>query len=161
MVFNIVISLISIILENIFNLYLNEFEYFTPLFTLISLIIIYPNFKDNKKSYFIFSIILGFIYDIFFTNFYVLNPILFFVISAVIYYIFSKKEYNFKYLIITTIITIFIYNLMLFLILNFFNYTNYSILDFSYILRHFILANIIYVVMLYIIVKNTYFIHKL
>lgn len=161
MVFNIVISLISIILENIFNLYLNEFEYFTSLFTLISLIIIYPNFKDNKKSYFIFSIILGFIYDIFFTNFYVLNAALFFVISVMIYYIFSKKEYTFKYLIITTIISIFIYNLMLFLIFNFFNYTNYSILDFSYILRHFILANIIYVVMLYIIVKNTYFIHKL
>ncbi len=161
MIFNILITLISLILENIFNLYLNEFKYFTPLFTILSLIFVYPYFKNSKKDFFLFSFILGLVYDLFFTNFYVLNSILFLIISIVIYYILNKKDYSLRYIIVTCIVSILLYNLLLFLILNFFNYVNYSLLDFSYILKYFIIGNILYIVILYLILKNTYFKNKI
>lgn len=154
MIFNIFIVFISIILENICNLYLSKFNYITPIFTLISLIFIFPYFKNSKKDFFIFSLIVGFIYDLVFTNFYILNVILFLIISIVIYYILKNHEYNILTIIVTTIVCIFIYNILLYLILNLFNYTNYNLIDLSYILRTFIIVNVLYTIIVYIFSKK-------
>ena len=92
MIFNMIIVFISIILENIFNLYITRFNYFIPLFTLVSLIFIFPSFEHKKNNYYITSAIIGFIYDLFFTNFYILNSILFLLVSIGIYYILSTHK---------------------------------------------------------------------
>ena len=101
MIYCIFLIFISIILENLSNIYLSSFNYFVPLFTLLSLIFIYPCFKKEKYKYYIFSSITGFIYDLFFTNFFVLNVLLFFICAFIIYYIFNKFEYNFKTILFT------------------------------------------------------------
>ena len=81
MIYNIIIILIGITLELILNLYLNINSYFISLFTILSLVFVFPYFKNSKKDFLIFSSLVGFIYDLIFTNFYILNSFLFGFIS--------------------------------------------------------------------------------
>ena len=127
MIYCIFLIFISIILENLSNIYLSSFNYFVPLFTLLSLIFIYPYFKKEKYKYYIFSSITGFIYDLFFTNFFVLNVLLFFICAFIVFFI-----------------------------LNFFMYTNYSLLEFSYILKYFLPLNLLYICIIYLFFKTTH-----
>ena len=89
-----IIMLISLALESIINLNISFTSYLVPLFSLLSLILIYKFLKYNKKEYFIFAIVSGFIYDLVFTNFYVLNSVLFLLNSFIIYFYFKKMKYN-------------------------------------------------------------------
>ena len=141
----ILISLLSLFLENICNIYLSNFKYFIPLFTILSLIFAYPFLKNEKKYYLL--------YDLFFTNFYVLNSIIFLLCSYFIYHIFKRFDYNVISVILTTIFVIFFYNALCFCILNFFLYTNYSLLEFSVILRYFFVLNLIYSTIMYLFTK--------
>lgn len=149
----ILISLLSLFLENICNIYLSNFKYFIPLFTILSLIFVYPYLSNNKKYYLLYSFFLGLIYDLFFTNFYILNSIIFVLCGYFIYYIFKRFNYSLLTIIITTIFVIFFYNIFCFCILNFFLYTNYSLIEFSIILRYFIILNLIYSLFMYLIIK--------
>lgn len=149
-----IIAIISLLLENFFNIFFNHTN---PLFTLLSLIFLYYYFRKQRKKYFIFSFVMGFIYDLFFTNFLILNSLLFLFISVCIYYVLSTHKNDFIHMLLTSIFIIFLYNFFNVVILNFFNYTNYSILDFSFILRKFILVNIIYTIFLYLIIKKEYY----
>lgn len=142
------IVIISILLENIFNIY---FHNFYNLFTLISLIFI--NIEEKKK-YYLYSFFIGFIYDIFFTNFILLNAILFFIISIVIYYELNTHKKDLFHYVITGILVIFLYEFMHFIILNLFQYTKYSLIEFSFIARKYLITNIIYLIMLYFINKK-------
>ncbi len=150
------IVLISILLENIFNIYLTSIPYIIPLFTLLSLIFIYPKYKKDKYKYYFISFIIGLIYDIFFTDFYIVNACLFLLISIFIYYILNNHKINIFTILTACIFSIFLYNILIYLILNFFNYTNYSLMDLSYILRNFLLINIIYTILLYQVFKKRY-----
>lgn len=143
------IILISIILENIFNIYLLPTQ-----FTLISLIFLYFYFQNDKKRYLLTSFLIGLLYDIFYTNFYVLNPFLFFIISICLYYILHNHKTDILTIIISGLFIIFLYNLLLFLIFNFFNYSSYTIIDFSFILRHLVIVNMIYLLIIYFVFKR-------
>ena len=146
----IALVLLGIILENIVNLYLNEINILNPLFT----VFIFEIFRSNKKRYFTVSFIIGFIYDLFFTNFYIFNSFVFLFISIIIYYLLIDKNLNYKIYLISTLIIIFLYNVLLFIILNFFNYTNYNITDLSNIILSYIIINYIYVTSVYLINKK-------
>ena len=150
-----IIMLISLALESIINLNISFTSYLVPLFSLLSLILIYKFLKYNKKEYFIFAIVSGFIYDLVFTNFYVLNSFLFLLNSFIIYFYFKKMKYNLFNIILITIICSSMYNLMLFTLFNLFSYSTYSFLDFSYILGHFIIINVIYIILGYILLNKT------
>ena len=150
----ILISLLSLFLENIStSLYLSNFKQFSPLFKILSLIFVYPFLKNEKKYYLLYSFFLGLVYDLFFTNFYVLNSIIFLLCSYFIYHIFKRFDYNVISVILTTIFVIFFYNALCFCILNFFLYTNYSLLEFSVILRYFFVLNLIYSTIMYLFTK--------
>ena len=146
----IILSFIGIILDNNINLH---FSYlFSPIFTLINLILIYDLFNDKEK-YFITSFIIGLIYDLFFSNFYVLNAIIFLTISMITYMLKSIKKDSFIKEVLICLIVIFIYNLFLFLLFNFFSYKHISIIDFIYILPSYII-NIIYFIILKLVFKT-------
>lgn len=146
-------SCFSILFENVVNLYLSSLIYFTPLFTLISLIFANYYLSKNKIKYYIYSSLLGIIYDIFFTNFYVLNSLLFLICAIFIYYIFKRFKFKLLSVIFVSIFIILLYNLLTFFVLNFFMYTNYSLLDFCVIVKHFLIGNVIYSIIMYLIIK--------
>ena len=148
MIINIILVILSLLLENFFNIYFN-FTY--PLFTIVSLIFININ---DKKKYYIFCTIVGFIYDLFFTNFFILNCILFFLLAICIYYIIHSHNKKLLYYIITSIFIIFLYLILLYIILSIYGYINYSLIEFSYIIKNYLIINIIYTIILYFINKK-------
>lgn len=156
MIFNILILFISIILELLVNLYINTNSYFIPLFTLLSLIFIYPYFKNSKRDFYILSVIIGFIYDIVFTNFYILNALIFLLISNIIYYYFKKFNYKLLNIILLSIILVLVYNFILFIIFNIYRYNMYTLFELIYILKHFFIVNIIYIFIIYLIYNKLY-----
>lgn len=157
MIFNIIIVFISLNLENIFNLYFSSIKFLSPLFTLLSLQFCFFYFQNDKKDYLIFTFIIGLIYDLLFTHFYILNAILFTIIGYFIYYIFKNHKYNLLTLLYSSIFSIFLYNFLLFLIFNFYSYQNYTLIDLSIILRNYLIGNIIYSTIIYLLLKNKHF----
>ncbi len=147
------IIFISLIFENILNVNLSYLKYFIPLFTLLSLIFIYQYLKKEPKKYYVISLSVGLVYDLFFTNFYVLNSLLFLISAFFIKYILEKYKYKLSTIIFTTIFIVFLYNFLLFCLLNFFRYIDYNLLDLSFILKYFILGNVLYSLFMYLILK--------
>lgn len=76
----IVYIVISFFLENIFGLLFNN-HLLIPLFFLVSLLIYYQFKKVSWEKYLLYLILLGFIYDIVYTDIYI-NPLLFFIIGG-------------------------------------------------------------------------------
>ena len=74
----ILLTLFTFILDITFNLYIN-IKLLYPMFTISFLIILYFLIK-NKNNYLLYSIVLGFIYDLIYSNIFI-NTILFLIIS--------------------------------------------------------------------------------
>lgn len=103
------IVIISLLLDSIFSDFTTIFY---PLFTLTSLIIIY------NKNILKYSIILGFIYGLVFTNLFFVEILSYFICSLFITYFFKKNHYNLINTLILTILNIIIYRVINFLILS-------------------------------------------
>ena len=100
----VIILLLSIIIDGVLTNFLpylvNNLSYFTPLFTVTSIFLIYPFYRKNKRLYFITLFITGFIYDLFYTNLLFYNGVLFVIIGLITYLLYKNFEVNFFKLII-------------------------------------------------------------
>ena len=76
----IIYIILSFFLENIFSLLFNYY-FVIPLFFLISLIIYYQTKNVTWEKYLLYIVLLGFIYDIVYTNIYI-NSLLFLIIGS-------------------------------------------------------------------------------
>lgn len=126
------ISIISLFLELLLDQFIPKQLFIFPLFTLISI------FFLKKKNY-IFLIILGFIYDLFFSEIIFLHSIIFILISLI------KKRNIFIIILIITI-----YQILIYFIYN----LNINIKELIFIMSHYYILNIIYYYILRIIYKN-------
>ena len=126
------ISIISLFLELLLDQFIPKQLFIFPLFTLISI------FFLKKKNY-IFLIILGFIYDLFFSEIIFLHSIIFILISLI------RKRNIFIIILIITI-----YQILIYFIYN----LNINIKELIFIMCHYYILNIIYYYILRIIYKN-------
>ncbi len=62
------IAYVSYFLDGIFSALLPTYGFFRPLFSLLSLLLMYPFCYYQKKNYFILSFCLGMLYDFTYTN---------------------------------------------------------------------------------------------
>ena len=87
MIISVIYLIISFILDNfmsnIFPSTLNNISYFTTIYIIISFVIIYPYF-GNEKKYYLLIIMFGLLFDILYTGTFVFNLVLFLVLSIVI-----------------------------------------------------------------------------
>lgn len=114
--------LLEAIVTNIFSLN----SLFIPLFTLTSLVIIYPYFNNKIFSFIITSIILGLLYDITFSSSIFINTIVFGVSSALIILLYNYVNFSiYSSVLFNTIIIIF-YRLISYLILCVIEYLNFN-----------------------------------
>ena len=154
---SIVIMIVSLILDGILSNYLpylvNDLSLFTPLFTIISIFIIYPLYRKKEKQYFINIFILGMVYDLLYTNLLFYNGVLFIIIGIISRFIIKNFELSYIKLIIYTILIVTLYESLTALLLTIFNMvpiTPYSLL---YKITHSLIINILYMELLYIILK--------
>ena len=78
-----------------------------PLFTIMSLILVYPYFKGNHEKYFLICFLTGLCYDLIYTDMIVINAILFLcigLITAKLNQIFSNNTVNVSIMAIICII---------------------------------------------------------
>ena len=103
------ILVFSFLLDGILSNYLPINSLFTPLFSLVSLIIVYPYFNGNKRDYYKYAFLLGLFYDLIYTDTLVFHAFLFLFMSFLITKFTLVLSDNYLNLIIITVITIVIF----------------------------------------------------
>lgn len=151
----ILILVISFIIDGILTNFLPyiELSLFMPLLTLISIFIIYPFYKKSETKYFLIVIIVGIIYDLFYTNLLFFNSLLFLLIAYLSKAIYKNLEISSIKLPIYITIVIITYELLTALILLIFNVVPITFSNVLYKISHSIILNIIYSEIIYLILK--------
>lgn len=148
-----IIVLISFFLESILSNYINiSTNFFTPLFTITSLIVIYSKF-ENK--YLKICLLFGLLYDLVFTDTLFINMILFLLIGFFVKFVNIYLPKNYINNSIILIIIIIFYRIFIYIIMLMANQvTNNAFLLFKSIYSS-LLLNIIYGLVIYFIIKHT------
>ena len=141
--------IISFVLDNFISNFINHNSLFYPLFTLLSLIIIYPKFTKKLNKYYLISFLLGLTYDIAVTDTLFLNAFIFLLLSYIINYIFKTIPYNYFSVLIISIVSIIYYRLITYLVLLLLNYLNFNIVVLLKSIYNSLILNIIYITILY------------
>lgn len=144
-----IIVILSFFLEGALANIFYQNTLFLNLFTLLSLYVIYPFFKNNKKNYYIMTIIIGFIYDLVFMPNFGINLILFSINALLISRICDIFEETFFSSIFTSLLIIISYRLTTYLIFILGSNLNFSIFAFLESIYSSIILNIIYIVIMY------------
>lgn len=146
------ILIVSFILQGILSNFINiDTNIFNLLLPIVALIIIYPYFRKNNRKYFIYAGIYGFLYDLIYTDTFILYAGLFVIIGFIISLlnvIFSNNIINIGF--ITTIVII-IYRVITYSILVTVNYLNFDIGILIESIYSSLLLNIIYAIIIYFI----------
>ena len=141
--------IISFILDNFISNFINHSSLFYSLFTLLSLILIYPKHTKKLNKYYLTSFLLGLIYDIAVTDTLFLNAFIFLLLSYIINYIFRKIPYNYLSVLIISIISIIYYRVITYIVLLLLNYLNFNLLTLLKSIYNSLILNIIYITILY------------
>lgn len=153
----IIYLIFSFFLDSITTNYLNyelvNLSYLKTIYTIISLVVVYEYFR-NKNKYFLTIIILSFIFDIRYTNTFILNPIIFNIIYFLNICLDNNLPNNLLTINIKTVLSISIYHLMTFIILIIANYNNYEITSLIPVILRSIPMTIIYTTISYLILKK-------
>ena len=87
MVVAIVILVVSFFLDGILSNFLpymvGDLSLFTPMITIVSLVIVYPLFTKRLKYYFFSCFVIGLLYDFMYTNLLFYNAILFLAVGCI------------------------------------------------------------------------------
>lgn len=157
MIISLIIIIISILLDGILTNFLpylyTDLSILTPLFTLVSIFMIYPFFRKKEKTYFIIIFIVGIIYDLFYTNLLFFNGVLFLSIGLLIKYIYKTYEITSLRLILYIIILVSSYELLTGIILLIYNVVPVTFYKVFYKIINSLLLNIIYGELIYLIIK--------
>ena len=159
MIVSIIYLIVSFVLENvmasIFPATLGSVSYFTTIYTIIALVVIYPYFA-NEKKYYILVIIFGALFDILYTSTLLINVVFFILIAVIIKVLNTIMSDNIFTTNVISIISIIIYHVLSFVILNLETSQTYSLILLGKIITHSILMTIIYTTISYVIIKLIY-----
>lgn len=156
MIYLIVLTIISFMLDGILSNYINydTVYLFKPFFSLVSLVLIYPYLNYNKREYFIIALILGLTYDILYTNTFLLNGIIFVFIAYLILNLFNILKNNIINSIVINLLIIFMYNSLIYFIHLIFKTNTIPITLFLSQVLFIFIVNSIYLSILYFLIKR-------
>lgn len=153
------IMITSLLLDGILSNYLpflpEGLSLFTPLLTLMSIILIYPFYKWERKQYFITIFILGIIYDLLYTNLFLANAIFFLSIGILINKLEKRIKLNKISIVFYAIFSIFVYELLIVLSIMIFNLVPITLSRVIYKITHSLLLNVIYVVIIFFLLSTS------
>ena len=154
----IIIIIITILLDgvltNILPYTVNNLSIFTPMFTILLPIVIYPFYIKEEKKYLITLIIIGIIYDLFYTNLLFYDAIVLFIFGLIMIKLYKNIGYNYVKVLIYALLSIIVYELFNSLIILIFNLVSINPMKVLYKISHSIILNIIYISILYLIIKK-------
>lgn len=148
---------ISLIIDGVLTNFLpysvSALSLFTPLTTLVSLIIVYPLYYHRNKEYYILAFVLGIIYDLFYTNLLFLNGFLFLLIALLYVKLYKEIGDGVIRILISILLCIVIYELLTAGIILIFNLVPLTFSKVLYKIDHSLLLNLIYGEILFLITK--------
>lgn len=143
------------LISNLISFNLVDPSHFKTIYSIVSLVIIY-NYFDNKKKYLSILVILGILFDIVYTNTFILNIVVFLIIYIILSYLDFIIPTNLITINIKSIVCIFSYYILTYIILLLSNYNNYNIKLLGLILIRSIIMTIIYTTISYLIMNKMY-----
>ena len=149
--------IISFILDSIVSNFISLNTLFAPLFTLISLIIVYPYFNNNHKQFLITAFITGMAYDLIYTNTIIIHGLLFLAIAFLIIKLNTIFSNNYLNVVIMTIISIIIYRLISYGLLLITNNISFNWMVLLKSLYQSLIMNIIYILLAFMITDRISF----
>ena len=156
MMIPIVILVISFLLDGVLSNFLpymvGDLSLFTPMLTIVSLVIIYPFFTKKKRNYFIICFVLGLVYDFMYTNLLFYNAILFLGLGVIIMFLHRYIRLNWLSLLLFISLAIIGYEAMNVIIILIFQLVPMTFYRFLYKISHSLLLNLIYGELLYLII---------
>lgn len=152
----IVLSIVlDVLFSNMFSFSLYKIPYFYPMLS-ITVLVYLSNFYNNpnRKNYYVLAFIIALIYDSLITN----NIL----ITALIFEIIAIFNIKFKILfannlinnILRLIISIFVYDLVFFIFLNFIGIQNFNLSLLIYKFIHSLFINIVYISLMFFVLKE-------
>jgi hypothetical protein len=146
--------ILSFILDGVVYSLITQGSLIIPLFSLFSLVLIYPYFY-NKDNLFLFSAFcLGIFYDIVYTNTPFLNTLVFVLIATLIIKIFSYFSRNIINTYLLSLIILIFYRGIIFLFLCLIQSINFDLLNLLESIMCSILANGIYISIFYLLLNK-------
>lgn len=147
------ILIFSFLLEAAFTNIVSGNSFLIPLFTITSLVLIYPYFKNKNINYIIVCLILGLFYDIAFADSIFVNVISFGLLGGIIILCYNYVKYNIYTANIINVILLISYRIISYIILLSINYISFNNKIFFSGIYKSLLINIIYGILLYIIIE--------
>lgn len=145
----------SFLLEGIVSNYIPiQTPLFHPLFTVISLIVIYPFFYNQRKQYFLLAIIIGFLYDIAYTDTLFCHVLLFVTMALFIEKLNIWISNSMLNVAIMSLFTVIVYRILSFLILILIGYLSFSIEPLLRSIASSLILNMIYAAILYLLTDH-------
>ena len=152
--------IVSFSLDSLISTYISsnliELSYLTTIYTVISLVIIY-NYFENSKKYLLIAIILGFLFDIVYTNTFLLNIIIFLLIYLLLKQLDYLMPNNIFTINIKSLASIYTYHITTYIIILLTHYNSYSLKILGSILLKSTIMTIIYTTISYIFIKKIYY----
>lgn len=148
----VIISVISFLLDGIISKYTYN-TIFLNLFTISSLVLIYPYFKNNYFRYFRYIAILGLLYDIVYTNTLFFNMFIFMIIGLIITLFFYFLSNNWYINTTIGVISIIVYRFITYLFFSIFSEFDFNILILFKSIYCSIILNVIYFLFVYILTE--------
>ena len=144
--------LISFLLDGILSIYLYKL---IPLFTLTSIVI--ASYYKKADSLIKYTVLIGILYDVVYTNTIILNSIIFFFLSLLLIKLNKKFNKNYFNILFINTIIITLYLVVTYIILVLFNYLNFNIIYMTISILKSLIINNIYISFLYLIMHKKRF----
>lgn len=152
-----IILIVSLLLDGILTNYLSymvsDLSLFTPLLTVTSLVLICPFFYKEKKKYLIYSFVIGFAYDLFYTNLLFFNGLIFLLLGFIILKLYKIFGTGYIKALIGIVITIVLYETLTACGIVVFNLVPVTFEKLVYKITHSLLLNLIYGELVFIVLK--------
>lgn len=149
-----IVVIISFLLDSFVSLLINSNSLLMPVFSLLSLVIIYPYIKkEDYLKYFITCAVTGILYDIIYTNTLFLNLGLFILLGLCVKLIFNIFSNNLLSNALTSIVIIILYRMSTYFILIIGGYLDYSFLKLLESIYSSIIVNLIYIIIFYLVIN--------
>ena len=148
------IILIDLILSITLPFTYNNLSYFKSMLIIILIPVLCILIKD-KKIYFIILLILSLIYDLIYSEIYLLIFSILTIITIFNYFYYKKAKVTIYTFILSGIISIILYDLILFITLNIIRYTNNNLIYLFYKISHSLILNLLYLIIIYFVLINS------
>ena len=148
--------IVGFILEGIITNFIPiQTKLFNPLLLFVTIVFVYPYFKNDKK-YYKTCLIYGIIYDLIYTNTLIFHGILFLLIGYIVHYLYKLFSLNIINITIIVIGCIVIYRILGYLLVCLVSSYNFSWFTLLNSITSSLILNVIYISFLYIIINKKY-----